>query len=193
MDDDIACKDDLLTELFIRHQRSVYRFMLRRVAGHEDDAIELTQETFWVATKSLPRLAATERAGAWLFAIARHVYVDFVRRRQRSKRCLGRLVPAAADDRGQATPHEIMLRRERQAQLAAALRQMERNGSQSTVELRYCLAGYSFAEIASLLGLSRNTVSTRVRRAKLQVTRRLRNESIETNKQVNAKRLLKRL
>ena len=52
-----------------RHQQAVRSF-LRRVCGHEADADDLAQETFFSAWKSLGALKDSAQLKSWLFGIA---------------------------------------------------------------------------------------------------------------------------
>src|ERR1700720_4428689 len=64
-----------LIELF--YQR-IYAF-LRRLAGNEADAADLTQRTFSRVWQALPGFAGRSSAASWIHSIAYHAYVDWRR------------------------------------------------------------------------------------------------------------------
>src|ERR1035437_2637388 len=57
------------SELVRRHQRPVYRYLLRMLGSH-DDAMELTQEAFIKAWQALPQWQPEAQFRTWLFRIA---------------------------------------------------------------------------------------------------------------------------
>src|SRR5882762_3356255 len=67
-----------LIELFYER---IYAF-LRRLAGNDADAADLTQRTFSRVWQALPTFAGRSTVSSWIHGIACHVYVDW-RRAQR--------------------------------------------------------------------------------------------------------------
>ena len=55
---------------------------LTRLSGSSELAEELTQETFYQAVRSIDRFDGRCSAGTWLCGIAKHLYIDAVRRRK---------------------------------------------------------------------------------------------------------------
>ena len=55
---------------------------LTRLSGSRELAEELTQETFYQAVRSIDRFDGRCSAGTWLCGIAKHLYIDAVRRRK---------------------------------------------------------------------------------------------------------------
>src|SRR5579884_3015815 len=56
-----------------------------RLTGDVDAAEDITQETLLIALRSATRLRDPSQRDAWLFGIARHLCVDWIRRRQRDR------------------------------------------------------------------------------------------------------------
>lgn len=70
------------TELVDRYYQPVYAF-LRRLAGSENDAADLTQKTFSRVWAALPRFAGRSTLSSWVHGIACHVWQDWRRANHR--------------------------------------------------------------------------------------------------------------
>jgi RNA polymerase sigma-70 factor (ECF subfamily) len=66
------------SELYQRHVNAVYRFVLART-GNEQDAQDLTTETFMSALESIGNFREGGSFRAWLLGIARNKVADFYR------------------------------------------------------------------------------------------------------------------
>lgn len=69
------------SELLV-HYRVVYNFLLR-MTGNESDAADLTQETFVRAYVKIDHYEAGTNARAWLFCVARNLFINDYRKRKR--------------------------------------------------------------------------------------------------------------
>ena len=98
--DSARCGDNAAAVQFIElFYERIYAF-LRRLAGNDADAANLTQRTFSRAWQALPTFAGRSSVASWIHSIAYHVYVDWRRADRRSSRVLtsgGRLVRGRAD------------------------------------------------------------------------------------------------
>ena len=68
--------------LFQRHYDQVARWCLR-FAGNQDDALDLAQEVFVKAHRSLDSFRGNSRVSTWLYTIARRTFLDLTRSRGR--------------------------------------------------------------------------------------------------------------
>jgi RNA polymerase sigma-70 factor (ECF subfamily) len=68
-----------LTDVFRKHQREIYTYFLR-LTGDAVDAEELSQETFVRACSAALRFRGTSSVRTWLFAIARRVWLERLRK-----------------------------------------------------------------------------------------------------------------
>src|SRR6266542_4735406 len=68
-----------LIELFYER---IYAF-LRRLAGNNADAADLTQRTFGRVWQALPTFAGRSSVSSWIHGIAHHVYLDWRRANHR--------------------------------------------------------------------------------------------------------------
>lgn len=74
---DTVAFDSLIT----LHRERIYMHVFQ-IVRNEEDALDLTQETFIRAWKSLPRFEATAPFSSWLYRIATNAAIDLCRRRQ---------------------------------------------------------------------------------------------------------------
>lgn len=141
----------LLEELFSRYYLDVYHYLygLCRDAALAE---ELTAETFFEAVHAFAGFRRESDPKTWLFAIARHRWLHYLRRKT------GHPDPAPLDellpDSGE-TPEEQYCRKEL-LQRTAALLDAEPERTRTILKLR--MAGYSFYEIGHRLGLSESSV-----------------------------------
>ncbi|MCA9958260.1 MAG: RNA polymerase sigma factor [Chloroflexota bacterium] len=71
----------VFSQLYQRHVKRVYRYLLVRV-GNEQDAQDLTSQTFLAAMEGLHTYRGQQQFVAWLLGIARHKVGDQYRRRR---------------------------------------------------------------------------------------------------------------
>ena len=146
-----------LIELFYER---IYAF-LRRLAGNDADAADLTQRTFSRVWQSLPTFAARSSFSSWIHGIAHHVYVDW-------RRASHRLEPRSPDwwDARVAngpTPAETVANDDLAATLFASVDKLEPD-LRDTVHLHY-YQELTLQETADALGIATSTVKYRLRQA----------------------------
>ena len=115
---DAAAWDDLIR----RYQLPVYVYVFELVR-HEQDALDLVQETFVRAIRYLDGLREDARFGAWLFGIAHQRVVEHWRRKSRNQNIFAE---STAEDEGEVpdpreSPAEWLLRQEDLAALQEAM------------------------------------------------------------------------
>lgn len=70
---------DAASQLLHGHYSRIYAY-LRRLAGNDADAADLTQEVFRKVWKSLERYREASSISTWMHRIAYHTWVDWLRR-----------------------------------------------------------------------------------------------------------------
>lgn len=142
---------------------------LRRLAGTESDAVELTQRTFCRAWSALDQFQGRASVSSWLHGIAYRTYVDWLRKNKRYE--------ARSDewwrelpDRG-ARPDTLAASSDAADAVYAAVDELE-SGLRETVHLHY-YQGLTLEETADALGLATSTVKYRLRDAMQRIQRRL--------------------
>jgi RNA polymerase sigma-70 factor (ECF subfamily) len=166
---------------FRQHRTEIYRYLRRRTKS-SDQAEELTQQVFADAAITLSRMdAGPGSVLGLLFTIARRRFADEARRNGRH----GHQVPL--EDVGDELPAP-----EYGSELAHAIREaiVQLPGEQRRVVCLKLIEGCSFAEIASLIGVSEAAAKMRFQRGLAAVRRDLERQGIRpevTREQADAR------
>jgi RNA polymerase sigma factor (sigma-70 family) len=164
--------------LYDRYANRVHGYFLRRTRDDEA-AHDLTAETFaqaWIS-RSRFRDEANGSAGPWLFAIARHVLAQSVRRRRLERAACERLGVMDRLDREPSTlePDPAWL-----DGLDEAFEELP-DGQRHALELRV-LADLDYDGVAAGLGTSQGTARVRVARALSALRGRITNREMEATR-----------
>ena len=150
-----------LSQVYREHYRSLVRFLYRRI-GDQARAEDLAQEAFVRALEHEP-----EKPRSWLFTVATNLARDEGRRSSVRRRHLS-LIQAEETARPPEPGPEVALeRRETVRQVRAALAQLAERDQEA---LLLWEEGFSYDEIANVLGLSRGSVGTTLSRARARLT-----------------------
>lgn len=156
-------------ELFSRHKNSVYSYIYR-YTNNSEESEEIFQEVFIKLHRASPNYEPTAKFTTWLFTIVRNLCIDAHRKRKIRKnlsldyqsdedgRSFHDVIPS--NDFG---PDEKSADAEIGKILENALQQI--NADQREVFLMREKLGFKFEEIAQSLGVSVNTVKSRMRYA----------------------------
>jgi RNA polymerase sigma-70 factor (ECF subfamily) len=151
------------SELVGRYQDRIYRFLVR-LTRSQDDALELTQETFLHAYEALERWRPEARFTTWLFHIARNQAFDWLRRGKRVEF-------VALEDDDEATlpdpapaPDAALETRQRFQGLERALARLPTEHRE--ILLLREIEEMSYEDIAAVLEISLGTVKSRIARAR---------------------------
>lgn len=163
--------EDAFAQLMEAHQGKVYGLILRLTSSPED-ALELSQETFFNAWRGLPGFHGESQFSTWLFRLASNVTIDFLRREKRRRSIMGSSLSEGDLDGGQwdvpderFTPQSEVERTELQEAVHRGLSQL--SDEHRTVLLLRELSGLSYREIGDILQLEEGTVKSRIARARL--------------------------
>lgn len=149
--------------IYAEHFAFVWR-TVRRLgvpARHVDDAV---QDVFVVVYRKLDGFEGRASVRSWLFGIARRVTGDYRRRAERKENDVGALPDAGIADPHARTPLEAVAEAEAVEVLHALLASLSEE--QREVFVMTELEQLSAPEIADALGVSVNTVSSRLRVAR---------------------------
>lgn len=152
------------------HFTALYRAAYRLTGGRQD-AEDLVQEVCSRAYVEIDRVAALENSRAWLLRVQYRVFVDGVRRRNRSP--LIALTAEAVESLASEEPGP-----EQSADAAYAERQLQQAWLQLATEQRALLAlhaeGYALAELQVITGLAKSVLSARLHRARVRLAKLIR-------------------
>ncbi len=163
---------EVFSELFKRHKRSVYNFILR-FTGQKEESEEIFQEVFIRIHRAAPLYEPTAKFKTWMFTIVRNLCIDSYRKKKiRKVESLD--APMRAGDDSSSNRYEVYKdekpnqeEKNSDVELAqvieSALQQI--NEDQREVFLMREKGGLKFEEIAEVLGVSVNTVKSRMRYA----------------------------
>lgn len=149
-----------LDELYRTYAEQLYYYLLK-LSGSPSVAEDLVQETFVRATISLHQVESSS-ARAWLYKVARNVYLDEWRRRKRWS-----WVPFFQDTEmisPYGVPEEEMDRVEESQMLAELLYRLPEN-YRSIIHLRE-IEEMSYEEIAATLDITESQVKVTLHRAR---------------------------
>ena len=148
-------------ELYERYVDRVYQY-LRVRTDTEEDAADLTQQTFMQALDALPKYR--ERGApfsAWLFRIAHNAVVDSRRRRRHT--VTWDAVPEAGIPTSEHDVEALVLARDNTARLQALIDTLDPD-QRDLIALRF-VAGLTMQEIAVVVRKSDSTVHRRLTQA----------------------------
>ena len=160
---------DAFEALVRRYEKPVYALTLR-MCGNPADAQEAAQEAFLSAWQSLPFFRGEASFSTWLYRLASNLCIDFLRNTRRKP-----AVPLTFEDpEGEEQrievvdpapqPEEALLASEQQAQLDAAMQELEPE-HRRILTLRV-VNDLSYTDIAEILGIKEGTVKSRLARAR---------------------------
>ncbi|MFL5461734.1 MAG: sigma-70 family RNA polymerase sigma factor [Gemmatimonadales bacterium] len=151
--------DALFSELFEREFPRLFRY-LDRLSGEPDLAADLAQEAF---VRLNDRAEMPDHPPLWLITVALNLFRNVKTTRSRRRRLLTatRLEATLADS--PPNPAESVQAEETRAQVRHVIDQLEDRDRQLLL-LR--AEGYSYRDMATVLGLNENSVGTLLARAK---------------------------
>ena len=172
--------DEAFSTLMRRHQKGVHALLWRKI-GDFQIAEELTQDTFIQVYKKLGTLDDPNRFSGWLYVIANRLCINWL---QRNKVKMDRLNMQSLEDthpeeieeashlHHMAHQSETEAENRRQNLVKTLLEKLPE--SERTVVTLYYLGEMTTKEIGKFLGVSMNTIKSRLRRAR----KRLQEEEV---------------
>jgi len=168
---------DAFETLTNRYEQRVYSLALR-ILRHEQDAEDVTQQTFLSALENLARFRGEASFSTWLLRIASHAALKVIRKRKGLEVVSLEETTEPADQTGHVphpeyiadwrqSPERLVHRREIQRLLDEALDQLDEK--HRMIFLLRDVEGLSVRETAQALGLSEANTKVRLLRARLQL------------------------
>lgn len=160
-----------IEEIYRLHATSVYRYLIS-ITSDPSLAEELTQETFYQATKSIHRYNGQCKMYVWLCQIAKHLYLDHLKREKRFNRAVNweQLEQEHTTNIFELPEEAFRVR----SDTAALFRMIEGlPGKQQEVLLLRLIANLSFREIGELMDQTENWARVNFYRAKTKLQERV--------------------
>jgi len=171
---------DAFETLVTRHERRIYG-LARHLTGSDEDAQDVTQQTFLDAMQHLDGFRETAAFATWLTTIATHAALKVLRKR-RGLPVISLDAATEPDSDGhiphpefiadwRETPDQLAQRAETRQLLDAAIAELDAN--HRAVFLLRDVEGLSVEETAEALGINEGNVKVRLLRARLALRERL--------------------
>ena len=173
---------NLFRSLVLRYQNRVYSAALR-ILGNSEEAEEVVQETYIKLHHNLDKFRSESSFAAWLFRIVHNLCVDILRNKQRKKGfqllsfdplstegddgqdCTVQVVCQVADA---ASMPDVQLDLAEQSEvIESSLRELPE--PQRVVVVLHDIEGFSYQEIAEIVGANIGTVRSRLHYGRLKL------------------------
>ena len=158
--------DEAFTTLVRKHQKGVHALAWRRV-GDFHFAEEITQDAFLRAYKHLSKLKDPKQFSGWLYVITNQLCNTWLRKNKSLIESLEEVpmeVEKAFYEQYVSTQHEEEVRSHQQELVKKLLEKLPE--SERTVMTLYYLGEMTAKEIGKFLGVSVNTITSRMQRAR---------------------------
>ncbi|RKU22528.1 hypothetical protein C6500_03235 [Candidatus Poribacteria bacterium] len=163
----LAGDDTAFSALVEKYQKGIHALVWRKV-GDFHYAEELTQDTFLNAYKKLSTLKDPSQFAGWLYVIANRLCINWIQRHKSKMQSLAS-TPMEEIERSSYN-HYVLEQREAEAterrhHLVKELLEKLPESERTVITLHY-LGGMKSKEIGKFLGVSVNTVTSRLQRAR---------------------------
>jgi RNA polymerase sigma-70 factor (ECF subfamily) len=154
---------DSFNQLVKRWERPIFALAYRTL-GREEDARDVTQETFLRAFRALAGFKGDAKFSSWLYRIALNLCRDWIRRERRTPVVAapeGVEIEQLVAERGPfESVEDLAARAELSREVAKAMQHLPTEQRQAIILKEY--HGLTFQEIADLMKCPLSTVKTRV-------------------------------
>lgn len=165
---------DAFGQLVDRYQQKVYNIAFRMTNSHED-ALDLAQESFLRIYRAIASYKGESAFSTWVFRIASNVCLDEMRKKKRQPRIALSTDSLVAGEEGDyaiefasgeaSNPEQHLLQGEMRREITQALNTLSEE--HRVVLVLRDIEGYSYEEIADMLGVNIGTIKSRLNRARL--------------------------
>ena len=161
--------DEAAWHAFITEYENRMYGYLYRLEGNSEDALDLTQEVFYRAWRSMNTFRAGERVLPWLYQVARNTQIESHRRKQHQRFSLEEAreeIGFEVTSQGRS-PVQAAESEQAQDRVQRALMKLPEEYREAIV-LRF-VEDFPYDEIARIQGVAPGTAKSRVYRAKEQL------------------------
>ena len=171
---------DSFNQLVLRWERPIYA-LAYRVIGREEDARDVTQETFLRAFRALKGFKGQAKFSSWLYRITLNLCRDWIRREKRTPVAQAPEGVDIIELAGEGTPTDtietLVARHELGRAVGKAMSMLPEEQRAAIILKEY--HGLTFQEIADLLDCPLSTVKTRLYQGLSVLRRQLRDAGVE--------------
>ncbi|OAB32560.1 hypothetical protein PMSD_16400 [Paenibacillus macquariensis subsp. defensor] len=161
-----------------KYKNKIYG-LLRGMGADQQDAQDLTQETFIKAYRKLASHDSSKNFASWLLTIATNLLKDLRKKIQP----IGWMIEPPSAPLSDDNPEEILLQGEHRTELQVLMRQLPTN-YRIVLLLRYT-NDLSYEEMSEVLNVPLNKIQNDLYRAKLRLKKMLTAEEVKTDAMLN--------
>jgi len=168
-------KSDAATQEFRRLYETIFPILYRvayRIAGSEEAAEDLCQETFFRLYEKQMEFPNPEEAKYWLIRVVKNAALNYAKRKMRERKAYQKVF--REDARIEDTGEIELLKKETREEVLKALEQLPENLKTVLILKEYGELNYK--EIGRTLGISEGNVKVRVFRARERLAGLLRED-----------------
>ena len=178
---DVGAFESLVTT----YEKGVYALAYRLVSNRED-ALDVTQEVFLKAYQALPKFRGESRFSTWIYRVCVNASLDYLRKKHKMAAysldeplaLKESSVTRDVEDDSENVEDAVELKSLGEAALHV-LRDLDE--AHRVIITLSDIQGYSYQEIAEILGISMGTVKSRLHRARNMLRRMLPSEQLGTS------------
>lgn len=171
--------NEAFEELVVKYQNKIYALAYRYM-GNEEDAYDMTQESFIKAYRSLRSFKGDSSFGTWMYRVATNVCLDELRRRKRRIVSLSLDEPLATRDGDEVEKEipdtsptaDIIYEQKELSQYIQDVLNGMKPDHKTTIILRDIME-LTYEEIAEVLNCNVGTVKSRLSRARESLRKKL--------------------
>lgn len=158
-------------EILRRYKKRVFNISYQFV-GRMDEAEDLTQEIFFKVFHSLDKFNQEANFQYWIIRVSKNYCIDYYRKKRKERESMvDNMEQVITVLRSMSTPQLVLEEKERQQAIRESI-------SSLPPILRSCIVlrnlyGYSYQDIARILGIPEGTVKSRINRGRLELSRKL--------------------
>ena len=161
---------DAFEALVVDNQQKVYNLALK-MTKNEEDAMDVSQEAFLKAYRSLDKFRGDSRFSVWLYRMTYNLCIDLLRRRTRTG-SVSLTHGEDADDVGEIEipdlrnlPEDAAIRHETRQAIKQSIEELPPKHREILIMRE--VSGMSYSELADALAINEGTVKSRLARARL--------------------------
>ncbi|WP_226035099.1 RNA polymerase sigma factor [Aquibacillus saliphilus] len=155
-------KKYIFAELFEQYRLPLYRYLFQ-MSRNRELAEELVQETFYRAMISL-KVKNAVQAKAWLFKVARNLYIDWTRKSKSEQRMVERIQIEYDSTSNLGDPQEQLASKNRQTELEEIMELLPER-MRTIIYLREIL-NFTYKELTVAMNLTESQVKVTLHRAR---------------------------